>query len=341
MESFFSAKRTWADGPYLHFIAVLNNPEYVAFTQAHHGLLAEYGDRVGTVPAQWLHWTVQGVHHRLGEDQVERAVQAVREAAQRSAPVTVTMGPVWPGASAVTVAMHPEKPLASINTLVRNAVSTEPGIRLRSAEDRFWPHSTLTYFRAPDVHDTEFNRRLRKIRPERVEISISRLLAVYMHQDLDLGYYTWTPIAEIPLGITEADAAAPEVRCGKSPTAATYRATPPWGEPEDEREIEVGKLVVQPPLSDSQARHESFVGAALDDSTYFEEGEPPLPAWPEPVTVSCKRPTGASVCGSTRLRARGAWNSPAVITCEYGHCWNDSVEMMREVIVAAVPRCDR
>ncbi|MFD3910026.1 hypothetical protein [Streptomyces sp. NPDC058603] len=78
MESFFSPKRTWSDGPYLHFIAQLDDPKYVEFTKTHEGLLSTYGKRVGTVPAQWLHWTVQGVHHSLTRDQVERAVETVR-----------------------------------------------------------------------------------------------------------------------------------------------------------------------------------------------------------------------------------------------------------------------
>ncbi|WP_326812338.1 hypothetical protein OIE62_07390 [Streptomyces scopuliridis] len=59
MESFFSPKRTWPDGPYLHFLAQLDDPKYVEFTKAHEGLLSTYGEGVGTVPAQWLHWTVQ------------------------------------------------------------------------------------------------------------------------------------------------------------------------------------------------------------------------------------------------------------------------------------------
>ncbi|MEV1011773.1 hypothetical protein [Streptomyces sp. NPDC049881] len=43
-------------------------------------------------------------------------------------------------------------------------------------------------------------------------ITISRLLAVYMTQDLDRGYYTWDPIAEIPLGGAERrpDTTAPQ-----------------------------------------------------------------------------------------------------------------------------------
>lgn len=233
--------------------------------------------------------------------------------------------------------MYPEEPLAAVNTLVHAALSAVPGVQLSEAGARFWPHSTLAYFRSPSVHDAEFNRRLRKIRPDRVEITISRLLAVYMYQDLDLGYYTWTPVAEIPLGAAEADAAAREVVCGKARTMATYGATPPWGDPDAECEIAVGRLIVQPPLSESHRRYESFVGAALDDSTYFEEGEPPMPVWPDPVTVSCERPSGVGVCGSTSLRVRGSWNTPAVIVCERGHSWQDTVEMMREVIAAAQP----
>ncbi|MER0477365.1 hypothetical protein ABR737_03125 [Streptomyces sp. Edi2] len=201
MESFFSPKRTWAQGPYLHFVARLDDPAYVEYTRAHHDLLAEYGDQVGTVPAEWLHWTVLGIHHDLTRDQVERAVERVRtKLADYGGSVDAELGPVWPGPSAVTVAMHPEPPLTAVTTKVREAVSTVDGISPRTAPDREWPHSTLTYYRTGDVHDARFNRRLREIRPDRVKISIDRVHAVYMHQDLDLGYYRWDHLAELPLG---------------------------------------------------------------------------------------------------------------------------------------------
>ncbi|MFD8609543.1 hypothetical protein [Streptomyces sp. NPDC059631] len=201
MESFFSPKRMWAQGPYLHFVAKLDGPAYVDYTRAYHELLAEYGGRVGTVPAEWLHWTVLGVHHTLTREQVERAVERVREKlADCGRSMDVELGPVWPGASAVTVAMHPEPPLAAVTTSVREAVSAVEGISLRPAPDREWPHSTLAYYRTGDVHDARFNRRLREIRPDRVKISIDRIHAVYMHQDLSLGYYRWDHLAELPLG---------------------------------------------------------------------------------------------------------------------------------------------
>ncbi|MFD4480430.1 hypothetical protein ACFWPU_30545 [Streptomyces sp. NPDC058471] len=182
-------------------MARLDDPAYVGYTRAHHELLAEYGDQLGTVPAEWLHWTVLGIHHDLTRDQVERAVERVRtKLADYGGSVDAELGPVWPGPSAVTVAMHPEPPLAAVTTKVREAVSTVDGISPRPAPDREWPHSTLTYYRTGDVHDARFNRRLREIRPDRVKISIDRVHAVYMHQDLGLGYYRWDHLAELPLG---------------------------------------------------------------------------------------------------------------------------------------------
>ncbi|MYX26810.1 hypothetical protein GTY75_09030 [Streptomyces sp. SID8381] len=105
----------------------------------------------------------------------------------------------WPGASAVTVAMYPEDALAALTNRVRKTVSSVEGITLRPSGERPWPHSTLAYYRSGDVHDAAFNRVLRDIRPPRVEITVNRLHAVYMHQDPDRGYYTWDHLAALPL----------------------------------------------------------------------------------------------------------------------------------------------
>ncbi|QNE74492.1 hypothetical protein [Streptomyces finlayi] len=251
MESFFSPKRTWAQGPYLHFVAKLDDPAYVEYTRAHHGLLAEYGHQVGTVPAEWLHWTVLGIHHSLTRDQVERAVERVRyKLAMDSTRADVQMGPVWPGPSAVTVAMYPETALARVSNQVREAVCSVDGITLRPAMDRPWPHSTLSYFRTGDVHDADFNRRLRSIRPDRADINVSSVHAVYMHQDLDLGYYRWDHLAVLPLGsssvltvrarldelVTQAEregnplwaAAWRQTRTVLAPVFGDEKFTPPW-----------------------------------------------------------------------------------------------------------------
>ncbi|NDZ76987.1 hypothetical protein G3I19_00310 [Streptomyces sp. SID10853] len=201
VERFFSSKRTWSGGgSYLHFIAQLDDPKYVEFAKAYEGLLSTYGERVGTVPPKWLHWTVQGVHHGLTRDQVERVVESVRkDLAWNGTSATVQMGPVWPGPSALTVAMYPENKLAALTARVRTAVSAVEGIRLRPAGPRAWPHSTVAYYRSEDVHDAAFNRQVRDSRPDRFEITIDRLHAVYMRQDVDRGYYTWNHLAALTL----------------------------------------------------------------------------------------------------------------------------------------------
>ncbi|MEU2870556.1 2'-5' RNA ligase family protein [Streptomyces olivoreticuli] len=131
---------------------------------------------------------------------MEKVVEAVRaELAENAAPMTLQMGPVWPGPSAVTVAMYPEKQLARLNTSVRNALSKVDGIRLRERGGRFWPHSTAAYYRSADVHDAAFNRAVRAVRPERVEVKVQRVDAVYLHQDAERGSYTRDHLASLPV----------------------------------------------------------------------------------------------------------------------------------------------
>lgn len=36
MENLFTPKRRWVHGPYLHFVARLDDPAYVEYTEAHH-----------------------------------------------------------------------------------------------------------------------------------------------------------------------------------------------------------------------------------------------------------------------------------------------------------------
>lgn len=135
----------------------------------------------------------------------------------------------------------------------------------------------------------------------------------------------------------EPDGVAPEVVCGNPSTIEIFRGAPPWGSADEEYEIDVERLLVQPPLSEAQRRYESFVGAALEDSTYFEDGEPPMPVWPDPVPVLCEEPSGDGLCGSTKYRVRGSWHSLATITCEHGHTREDTRQTMREVMIAATP----
>ncbi|WP_217211909.1 hypothetical protein [Streptomyces sp. AC550_RSS872] len=144
MERFFHSGRLWGEGPYPHFLILLNeHPAYRAYAEAHHGLLSGYP--LGVVPAQWLHSTILGIHQRVSPDQMELLRCAARTELSAVAPCEVQLGPVWPGVTAITAAMYPEDGLAVLNARARAAAESVPGITLRPPEPRFWGHSTLAY----------------------------------------------------------------------------------------------------------------------------------------------------------------------------------------------------
>ncbi|CAL9455058.1 hypothetical protein [Streptomyces sp. enrichment culture] len=79
-------------------------------------------------------------------------------------PLQVQLSPVWPGATAVTVAVYPEDGMAELNGRVRTAMERVPSITLKAPELRFWAHSSLAYVR-DDFPDRDLNRALRALRP--------------------------------------------------------------------------------------------------------------------------------------------------------------------------------
>ncbi|MFD3563455.1 2'-5' RNA ligase family protein [Streptomyces sp. NPDC058686] len=201
MENFFVPKKIWKDGgPFPHALILLSEyPEFREYARAHHELLAEYGDQLGVIPQEWLHSTVQGIHHAIDVDQTDKLRGALHDELAGMEPFRVQLGPVWPGITAVTVAVYPEDGMAELNGRVRTAMEKVPGITLRPPELRFWAHATLAYTRQ-DFPDRGLNRALRALRPPRVDITIARVHLVNQYQRPDLGYYTWDVIEEVQLG---------------------------------------------------------------------------------------------------------------------------------------------
>ncbi|MGW5096311.1 2'-5' RNA ligase family protein [Streptomyces nodosus] len=200
MENFFTPKKIWQDGgPFPHVLVLLGEcPEFRDYARAHHELLSEDGDKLGVIPEEWLHATVQGVHHPIDDGQLDKLRDTLREEVAGMDPFRIQLGPVWPGVTAVTVAVYPENGMAELNGRVRTAMERVPGITLRARELRFWAHSSLAYARE-DFPDRELNRALRALRPPRVDVTIDRIHLVNQHQRPDLGYYTWDVIDEIQL----------------------------------------------------------------------------------------------------------------------------------------------
>ncbi|MEU8543068.1 2'-5' RNA ligase family protein [Streptomyces sp. NPDC048717] len=201
MENFFVPKKIWqGGGPFPHILVLLGEyPEFRKYARAHHDLFAEYGDRLGVIPEDWLHSTVQGIHHPLDTARVDQLRGTLRNELAGMKPFRVQLGPVWPGVTAVTVAVYPEDGMAALNGRVRTAMEKVPGISLREKEAKYWAHASLAYARA-DFPDRGLNRALRVLRPPRVDITIDRVHLVNQYQHPDLGYYTWDVVEEVPLG---------------------------------------------------------------------------------------------------------------------------------------------
>lgn len=200
MENFFVPSKIWkGGGPFPHVLVLLGEyPEFREYARAHAELLAEYSEQLGVIPGQWLHSTVQGIHHPLATEQVDQLRGTLRGELTGMRPFQVQLGPVWPGVTAVTVAVYPEDGMAALNGRVRTAMEKVPGVSLRAPELRFWAHTSLAYARA-DFPDRDLNRALRALRPPRVDITIDRVHIVNQYQHPDLGYYTWEVVDEVRL----------------------------------------------------------------------------------------------------------------------------------------------
>jgi 2'-5' RNA ligase len=201
LENFFVPSKIWkGGGPFPHVLVLLSEyPEFREYARAHRDLLAEYSEQLGVIPEEWLHSTVQGIHHAIDDGQLEKLRGTLREEVASMEPFQVQLGPVWPGITAVTVAVYPEDGMAELNGHVRTAMEKVPGITLRAPELRFWAHSSLAYARE-DFPDRKLNRALRALRPPRVDITIDRVHLVNQYQRPDLGYYTWDLLEEVQLG---------------------------------------------------------------------------------------------------------------------------------------------
>ncbi|MFE6052865.1 2'-5' RNA ligase family protein [Kitasatospora sp. NPDC056446] len=202
MKNFFDPQRIWPNGPYPHFLILLDRyPQYVEYVRQHAELLSRFV-HLEAVPAEWLHITVQGIHHPASPEQLNRLGDEARAELADVAPFEVQLGPTWPGVTAITVAPYPEEPMATLNRKVRAAVSRVDGVELRAEEKRFWPHTSIAYAKADSSQADDYllNRALRQLRPERITLTVDSVHLVQQIQDPKAGYYRWEEVAELPLG---------------------------------------------------------------------------------------------------------------------------------------------
>lgn len=120
----------------------------------HAELLGRFG-HLGVIPDQWPHSTVQGVFHGVTAEQLRQLEEEARAELADVAPFDLQLGPTWPGVTAITVAVYPEGPMAALNHRVRAAAERVEGIELRPPAARFWPHTSLAYAKAQELHPAD------------------------------------------------------------------------------------------------------------------------------------------------------------------------------------------
>ncbi|MFE7430209.1 hypothetical protein [Streptomyces sp. NPDC057545] len=80
---------TWANGPFLHFLVLLNrHNDYRAYARAHRDLFSRFDEHLGVVPEDWLHCTVLGIYSPTTREQTEQLIEATRCEIARMRPWT-------------------------------------------------------------------------------------------------------------------------------------------------------------------------------------------------------------------------------------------------------------
>ncbi|NDZ81825.1 hypothetical protein G3I19_25475 [Streptomyces sp. SID10853] len=104
------------------------------------------------IPVEWLHSTVQGVHHAIDDGQLDGLWGTRCEELVSTEPFQVQLGPVWPCVTTVTIAVYPEGGMAEPNGRVRMAMEKVPGIAQREKGAGFRTHASLTYAMPRESH---------------------------------------------------------------------------------------------------------------------------------------------------------------------------------------------
>lgn len=138
------------------------------------------------------------------EDRVDEVVAAVREEQARLRPVTVALGAAVVGTGGVWVPAGGHEDLVALREAVRRGVQRvlpPPG----EPDEPYWPHLSLTY--ATGAGRLEPARAEALTRLAGLEWSLEAATLVRLH--CEPGLYSWSVIADAPLGRADANTSGP------------------------------------------------------------------------------------------------------------------------------------
>ncbi|MFJ3946219.1 2'-5' RNA ligase family protein [Streptomyces griseoaurantiacus] len=174
-----------------------DQPAVHDFVHAHAELLVQHPE-LSPVPVEWLHATLQSIGPLTAESAAAVA-DAARPALASIEPFEIEIGPAQAIHNGVVPAIYPEERISELYWTLRRATESVVGVdAMPKAPERFWPHLSLAYSGAQWDHD-DLTRALVKLRPPRPRMTVTRAVLVDQEQTWR-ERYTWTVIAEVPLG---------------------------------------------------------------------------------------------------------------------------------------------
>lgn len=174
-----------------------DQPAVHAFARSHAELLSCHRE-LTPIPTGWLHATIQSIGP-LSPGQGDAIAAATRSAVRGFAPFELEVGPAQAIDNGIVAALYPEDRISALYRTLRQATENVLGTgALPPADARFWPHMSLAYSNAHWNADG-LSKSLLKLRPPRARMTVTRAVLVDQQQ-LWRDQYTWTTIAEIPLG---------------------------------------------------------------------------------------------------------------------------------------------
>ncbi|MEU5696727.1 2'-5' RNA ligase family protein [Actinosynnema sp. NPDC020468] len=184
---------------YTWHITFADHPDVLRLVADYEPVLAAL-PRLDSVPARWLHLTLQGVGFtdEVARHDVDRIVDAARTRCAELAPFTITIGPAHLDPETVQMPARPLEPLAGLRAAIRSAIGDVWGHdNVPEAETGFRAHVSLAYSnRAGSARDVA--RTLTGHAEHSAHTTVSSVALIDLNRDQRA--YEWIDVATVALG---------------------------------------------------------------------------------------------------------------------------------------------
>jgi 2'-5' RNA ligase len=153
-----------------------------------------------TIPAQWLHLTMQGIGFtdEVEHSDIDAIVTAARRRCAALQPLALTIGAPYVDRESVQIAVQPPEPVAELRLALRAAIADVWGsANVLEAEAPFLPHMSLAYINS-DGPAAPLAAAVDSVAVQPVHTTINRCHLIVINRDA--GMYVWHTHATVRLG---------------------------------------------------------------------------------------------------------------------------------------------